>query len=158
MSKKRVFKIHDRIDLILRSTLRAAVFANRVNEHMNDSILDAVVASMNTDDEWKAFKESFRSAVQNEAEGALSQIKNKNAEMRDELQREKKRYEELIEEVKQEKNEWVASSEAFKEIQSLLDLIDRVFVDEPESKSHRLECKKAIFNRVMSKLDEKEHA
>ncbi len=158
MKKNKTFEIHDRIDLILRSTLRAAIFANRVNEHMNDSILDSVVASMNTDDEWKSFKESFRSAVQNEAEGALSQVKKKNAEMMDELEREKKRWEELIEEVKQEKNEWVASSETFKEIECLLDLIDRVFADESECASHRLECKKAIFNRAVSKLYEKEHA
>ena len=70
----------------------------------------------------------------------------------------KKRWEELIEEVKQQKNEWVASSETFKEIESLLDLIDRVFADESECAFHRLECKKAIFNRAVSKLYEKEHA
>ena len=158
MKKNKAFEIHDRIDLILRSTLRAFVFANRVNEPMNDSILDAVIASMNTEDEWKAFKESFRSAVQNEAEETLAELKTKTAKMRDELEREKKQWEELIEKVTQEKNEWVASSETFKEIESLLDLIDRVFADESECASHRLECKKAIFNRAVSKLYENEHA
>lgn len=157
-NKVKSFQIHDRIDLILRNTLRAFIFANRVNEQMNDSILDSVVASMNTDDEWKAFKESFRSAVQNEAEETLAELKTKTAKMRDELEREKKQWEESIEEVKQIKNEWVASSETFKEIESLLDLIDRVFADESECASHRLECKKAIFNHAVSKLYEKDYA
>lgn len=155
MSKKKVFEIDDRIDLILRSTLRAAVFGSRGNENASNSLLDVIVAAMNTDKEWKAFKESFRSAVQCEAEEALAEIKTKTARLHDEIERDKKHWQDRIDELTREKEKWVASSEAFKETHSLIALVDTIFEDEHECEIHRLECKKAIFNRVMSKLDEK---
>ena len=155
MSKKKEFQIDDRIDLILRSTLRAAVFASRGSEDQKNAILDVIVAAMNTDKEWKAFKESFRSAVQCEAEEALAEIKTKTARLHDEIQRDKKDCQDRIDELKREKEKWIASSEAFKETDSLLELVEKVFEDEMNSDPQRLECKKAIFNRAIAKLDEK---
>jgi hypothetical protein len=155
MSKKKEFEIDDRIDLILRSTLRAAVFASRGSEDQKNAILDVIIAAMNTEKEWKAFKESFRSAVQNEAEETLAEIKTKTARLHDEIQRDKKDLQDRIDELKREKEKWIASSEAFKETDSLLELVEKVFEDEMNSDPQRLECKKAIFNRAIAKLDEK---
>lgn len=155
MSKKKEFEIDDRIDLILRSTLRAAVFASRGSEDQKNAILDVIVAAMNTDKEWKAFKESFRSAVQNEAEETLAEIKTKTAKMYDELERKEQEWKNCIDILNEEKKKWAESTEAFKETDSLLELVEKVFEDEMNSDPQRLECKKAIFNRAIAKLDEK---
>lgn len=155
MSKKKYFEIDDRIDLILRSTLRAAVFASRGSEDQKNAILDVIVAAMNTDKEWKAFKESFRSAVQNEAEETLAELKTKTAKMHDELETRKKYYTNCIDILKEEKKKWAESTDAFKENEALIELVDTVFENEVDSGRHRLECKKAIFTRTMMKLDER---
>lgn len=154
--KKKSFEIDDRIDIILRSTLRAVVSTNRGSDKDKNYLLDVIAAVLIDDNEWKAFKESFRSAVQNEAEQVLAEIKTNEARLNDELERQIQSWEKSIKEVKREKEKWLASSEAFKEIQSLIQLVDTVFQDEVDCGLHRLECKKAIFNRVISKLDEKE--
>lgn len=157
MRKKKPFEITDRIDLVLRNALHESVCVKYREEDSPDCIrlLDQIVAMMKIDGEWAKFKETFRSQVENEAKEALDKIKTSIARERDQLAEERKHWRENIDDLEKMKKEWIDSNDAFKETRSLIELVDVVFDGDSDTISHRLDCKKAIFNRVLRGLDER---